>query len=237
MNISSPELQPLPPNNRTAAAVLAIENYIIHHQLAPGDPLPTEHALCEELQVSRSAVREAIGQLQALNVVKVRHGRGTFVGDLSLEPIIKILLLRAQLATESQQTLREVLEVRRIIDRGCAAIIVDALSGRSHSGLRAQVDTMAAHAQRGETFLEADIAFHQGLYRYTPALLTQLASALWEIHMRSLRSLQLPIGDLKATAAAHAHMLDAAEAGDLNGYLTAIDEHYAPLRQALGGAA
>ncbi|MGO1588094.1 FadR/GntR family transcriptional regulator, partial [Corynebacterium casei] len=74
---------PLPPLNRTESAIQAIKSYIVNHNLKPGDPLPSEHQLCQELQVSRSAVREAVGQLQALDIVRVERGKGSFVGDMS----------------------------------------------------------------------------------------------------------------------------------------------------------
>jgi GntR family transcriptional repressor for pyruvate dehydrogenase complex len=47
--------------------------------LEPGDRLPTERVLSEQLEVSRSTVREAVQFLQALGVVEIRHGSGSFV--------------------------------------------------------------------------------------------------------------------------------------------------------------
>ena len=47
--------------------------------LKAGDRLPTERELSERLAVSRSTVREAVQFLQALGVVEIRHGSGSFV--------------------------------------------------------------------------------------------------------------------------------------------------------------
>src|SRR5215213_8514226 len=47
--------------------------------LKPGDQLPSERELSEELKVSRGTVREAVQFLGALGLVEVRHGSGTFV--------------------------------------------------------------------------------------------------------------------------------------------------------------
>jgi DNA-binding FadR family transcriptional regulator len=47
--------------------------------LRPGDKIPTEVALMQQLSVSRSVVREAVSRLQAANVVETRHGIGTFI--------------------------------------------------------------------------------------------------------------------------------------------------------------
>ena len=48
---------------------------------APGERLPTEHELAEELGVGRSTVREAVSRLVALDLIRVVHGRGMYVGE------------------------------------------------------------------------------------------------------------------------------------------------------------
>ena len=54
--------------------------------LQPGDRLPSERALCEQLGVSRATVRRAVEQLSADGLV-VARGRGSFVcGDAVSEP-------------------------------------------------------------------------------------------------------------------------------------------------------
>src|SRR6478609_9297265 len=50
-----------------------IKRYILEERLRPGDPLPTEPALCEALGASRSSVREAVKILNALDIVDVRQ--------------------------------------------------------------------------------------------------------------------------------------------------------------------
>ncbi|MBV8124462.1 MAG: FadR family transcriptional regulator [Burkholderiaceae bacterium] len=47
----------------------------------PGTRLPSERDLAQRLQVSRPAVREAIGALQNEGMVLTRHGSGTYVAE------------------------------------------------------------------------------------------------------------------------------------------------------------
>lgn len=49
--------------------------------LRPGDKLPNEVELSQQLGVSRATLREAIRELAACGVLEVRRGRGTFVSE------------------------------------------------------------------------------------------------------------------------------------------------------------
>ena len=51
-----------------------IKANIIENRLRPGDPLPSESELAQDLAVSRSSVREAVKALEVLGIVEVRHG-------------------------------------------------------------------------------------------------------------------------------------------------------------------
>lgn len=59
-----------------------IEELILSGALKGGARLPAERDLAEQMAVSRPKVREAIKELEARNLVKVRHGDGTFVAPL-----------------------------------------------------------------------------------------------------------------------------------------------------------
>ena len=65
-----------------------IKSLIIKQNLKSGDLMPTENELIEQLGVSRSSLREAIKSLEALHILDIRHGVGTFVSESSLVPIL-----------------------------------------------------------------------------------------------------------------------------------------------------
>ncbi|SEO65056.1 GntR family transcriptional regulator [Actinacidiphila rubida] len=46
---------------------------------APGDPIPSERVLCEQLGVSRPTLRSAVDELVATGLLVREHGRGMFV--------------------------------------------------------------------------------------------------------------------------------------------------------------
>lgn len=66
----------------TDEAILRIKEMITGGQLAPGDRLPPEKELSEQLGLSRSSLREAVKALEVIRVLDVRRGDGTYVTSL-----------------------------------------------------------------------------------------------------------------------------------------------------------
>src|SRR5262245_60542336 len=56
-----------------------LERAILSGDLAPGAALPSEREISAQLGVSRTVVREALGRLSSLGLVKSVHGSGTRV--------------------------------------------------------------------------------------------------------------------------------------------------------------
>src|SRR5688572_16573725 len=64
----------------------SLADLIARGEFAPGQRLPTELELCTRLGVSRTPVRQALGQLVARGLLVRQAGRGTFVADDSSIP-------------------------------------------------------------------------------------------------------------------------------------------------------
>lgn len=237
------------------ATASAIKELMLTRGLQPGDPMPTEAELVAELGVSRSSVREAVRTLVALDILEVRHGTGTFVGQLSLRPLVEGMVFRGVLLPGvDNAVMRQVVEVRTGLDLSLAPQVVARLGGPGGEGadadadgaedLRACVDRMKELAARGQPFAEEDRSFHLLLAeRLGNELYGQLVAAFWDIHMTVGPRLGIVAQrDLDETAAAHERMLEAALAGDLDGYRAAVLAHYEPILRVLssgraGGAA
>ncbi len=221
---------------RAESTMNAIKELIIDQQLRPGDLLPTECKLCEQLGVSRSSVREAIRKLEALNIVSVEHGKGTYVGSLSMEPLVQTLAFRSILQGSGDFSgLRDVVEVRRYLDLGCAEQVVENLRGTTQPHLQELVHQMLVLARQGKAFQEQDVVFHLGLVAgISNVVVKQLIHSLWLVHQAVVPELGLEItARLEDTALAHQAMLDAALAGDLEAYRRAVIVHYEPLEEIL----
>jgi GntR family transcriptional repressor for pyruvate dehydrogenase complex len=114
---------------------------ILSGDLAPGDAVPSERALSEELGVNRHAVREALKRLQQAGLVQITQGGATRVLDWRTSAGLEVLLdLVAQGAEPPAELLRSVLEMR-------ASIGVDAARRcaiRAEPDARAAIDSLAA---------------------------------------------------------------------------------------------
>ncbi len=220
-------------------AAREIKRLILANGLRPGDPLPSESELCDQLGVSRSSVREAIRTLQTLDIVEVQHGRGTFVGAMSLQPLVETLAFRSVISPgDDFRALREVVDVRISLDLNFADRIVDHFEGTHHEMLHMLVGEMVASARRGEPFAAADRQFHALLLSETGCeMVSQLVTAFWDVHTAVLPQLSIPTpADIELTAKAHGDILKAAEAGDAEAYRRSVHEHYAPLLRVLDAA-
>ncbi|MFP3396256.1 FadR/GntR family transcriptional regulator [Brevibacterium sp. H602] len=213
-----------------------IKDLILSDGLRPGDLLPTEGELCTRLGVSRSNVREAIRKLSTLDIVDVRHGHGTYVGEMTLDALVEALVFRGVLSPgDDLDALRDVVEVRKALDHGMSEQIVHVLNGTENSELKDLVDEMTALAADGKTFPQQDRAFHTGLLaKLGNSLVGQLVAAFWDVHTAVLPKLNVAVAsDLEQTARAHGLMLEAAESGDAEAFRAAITAHYEPIMRAL----
>lgn len=92
-----------------------IKEYIKDNQLQPGDRIPTEKELGELFQASRISIRRAIKELINEGVLKIIHGKGTFVNKQRKE----IHLLHLQgfsegLTTENDKITKEIVSLKKI---------------------------------------------------------------------------------------------------------------------------
>ncbi|MFF3482099.1 FadR/GntR family transcriptional regulator [Streptomyces sp. NPDC002701] len=202
---------------------------ILDRGLRAGAPLPTESELMESLGVSRNSVREALKALQALDIVEVRHGYGTYVGQASLTPFADGLTFRT-LARQGDDTgaLAEVLQVREVLEEGLMRRVAGALSDGELDRLEGVVDRMEEAGLAGRPFPELDREFHELLYApLGNALVPQLLGAFWTV-FRRVSGVRGWTDDPapEVTVRRHRDIVVALRAHDVEGAQKAMADHF-----------
>lgn len=157
---------------------------ILDSDLDVGDPMPTELELCARLGVGRNSLREALKVLQALGVVEIRHGFGTFVAETSLQALAGSLAFRGRLALRSRtHNPAELVDVRQALEAGLIGQAMDVMSLDDLADIRRQVERMEHSAHDPVAFASADQEFHRALYRpLGNELLSGLLDVFWSVY-------------------------------------------------------
>lgn len=133
--------------------------------MGAGQRLPSESVLAAQLGVSRTVLREAVGRLEAIGVVRVERGRGMFVGDRSgLNGCVQ--MVRSALAISPRELLT-FLEFRWAIEVHAARRAAETATPEQI----AELGALAARIDEGNhddiEAMRRDLAFHLRLVELT----------------------------------------------------------------------
>jgi GntR family transcriptional repressor for pyruvate dehydrogenase complex len=202
-----------------------ISEEITSGRLSPGDRLPSEVQLVEQLGVSRTVVREAVSRLRNAGLVEPRQGAGVFV----LAPRMKPLDLSAE-AQQTKASVLQVVEVRRAMEGEAAALAATRATPEDIRRIRAALEAIDDDVCAGGDGVDADLAFHQSVVDSTgnPVLAETLRyiGSLMRSGMRVTRANEARRADFTAQVRReHDLMLEAIEGGDAEAARAAARQH------------
>ena len=137
--------------------LLALIDAIRGGLYSPGDLLPRERDLAEQLEVSRTVVRTAIETLRQAGVLSVRRGRSGGAQVLSTTGLVEVL---ARLGGKTISDLRSILEARRMLEISAALLAARRMTADDFAELGAMADELPRLVDEPEAFYEADVKFH-----------------------------------------------------------------------------
>ncbi|MFC9614910.1 FadR/GntR family transcriptional regulator [Streptomyces sp. NPDC056938] len=145
-------------------AINRLKKRIESGEFTPGQRLPPETALANELELSRPSLREAVRALAMAGVLDVRRGDGTFVTDLRPDRLVRAIGSFLDLANDTG--LDEMLECRKVIEPGATALAATRIDAATLDALHQRIERMRT-LHDPEELVREDLAFHADIVAAT----------------------------------------------------------------------
>ena len=158
------EFRPIRTQKIYEVIIEQIKTLISKGKLRPGDRLMSERELAEKMQVGRSAVREAFRALEAMRIIEIKPGEGTYIREANTDYIIESLTLL--LGSEDQST-RELMELRKILEEECAYLAATRRTEGDLKAMRMYLAELDTASSLGRIGYDSDLAFHYSIYKAT----------------------------------------------------------------------
>jgi GntR family transcriptional repressor for pyruvate dehydrogenase complex len=205
------------------AVQLQLKTLIRNGQLKPDEKLPTEDELRNQLNVSRTAVREAIRSLAGEGLLEVRRGQGTFVSALDPSTAInrEVLLLLL-----SPRNIEEIQEARRILEPEILTHFVKNASKESFEELEEILNVTEEFAKAGQSVFELSWKFHRKIANFAgQSVLAVILDVIYEMIRVTERPIFEEYFDPYADVEGHRYLLNILRERDATLARKAILEH------------
>lgn len=133
-------------------------------KLKVGDSIPKEIELAEALGVSRTVIREALMRLRMMGVIESKKKKGAVITSPDVFGIIAKSMNPYIL---TQETLKDIFELRLVLEIGMADFIFQRIRPEDIANLREIVSNEPPTPQYHLFNIEHEIAFHGKLYEIT----------------------------------------------------------------------
>jgi len=209
-------------SDRVYESILAM---IASGEAPVGTKLPTEQALCSQLEVSRPVLRQALKQLREDGVIVSRQGSGSFVqrrpegAVLDFAPVGSI--------ADIQRTF----EFRAAIEGEAAFLAAQRRTDADITTMRVLLGELDRCIQAGELGVDADEDFHEaicvssGNQYFTAARTSMKTNILTGLNLTRSLSLTKPQERLELVQGEHYKIFEAIENRDAEAARAAMREH------------
>ncbi len=208
--------------DRVSEIAQQLEQAILSGELAPGDILPSEREISARQGVSRSVVREALGRLASLGLVRSVHGSGTRVeapnGRQVTDGYRRLLGL-------PNYPLEHLAAVRLPLETTIASLAATKRTQEHLDRLRETQEALGEPGRPLEDHIKADLEFHATLADATGNRLFHLVLVPMQEMMIESRRRTLGRYGSELAHRHHARILEAVIAGDAEAAAQAMREH------------
>jgi GntR family transcriptional repressor for pyruvate dehydrogenase complex len=196
--------------------IQTFEHALVQGELNPGQRLPSESELTEQLGVGRTALREAMKMLEALGVVRIQQGDGTYIADSPsptlLNPLIFAILLEAETGIEF-------LELRLLVQAGYCQLAARKASTEDWEQIEEAAQAWEACARQPDRdvdrLTQLDLDFHFAILEATHnPLVIRIGRTIEELFLTWIHTTLSKIEGLEWGIEGHRNILQALREGD-----------------------
>ena len=209
--------------------VEVIYDQITKGELKPGDRLPTELDLSEQLGVARTTVREAFSQLMGLGLIE-RSEYGMFIPK---EPTTSIQSRLTPLLLKDWET-KKLYESRRVIEGELAVLAAAKATAKDFEQLKKINAQMLTEHDTEMSYFEKDAAFHDTVAQLADnEILYTMRSIITNLFNKYEKSV-MELEDIKkATHQWHADLIEAMEQQNISRVRQIVNESLDASEKAL----
>lgn len=194
----------------------------LESRFLPGEQLPNENELAEQLQVSRTTLREALRILVAHGVIEIKRGRGTFVRkDFQLNEATSLTSL-----VDEQINMKDLYEMRLIFEPEAAYYATLRATDQEIERIIAYGKLIEQKIKNNEDRTEAEQNFHKAIANATHnKFMDRLMPVIFQGINQGVKLSRLKKSVLEHTIRDHQLIMDFMRARNAEGAKSAMKIH------------
>jgi len=216
-------LEPIRKSRLYEDIVKQLIELINNGSLKPGDRLPPERELAVELNVSRTAIREALRAMELMGFIESKVGGGTFIRQITLDNVIDPFTV---LLSQDKDVVLELIEVRQLLETEIARLAARRINENKLADLQNAVDLMSREIKNGGIGIAGDNAFHDAMAKAAEnTSMAKILNMCGDLLSYSRQAtLEIP-GQPEKSLADHKEILDAISQRDEKAAAKLMREH------------
>lgn len=133
-------------------------------ELRVGDRLPPISELAKSLNVGQGSIREALRQMETLGLIRIEHGRGTFVEKVDIGSAVQEL---RTFLTLRKPDILHLMEARKTLENAIVKLTTERASKEEIAELGKIVKGMKSKIGSPDEFIQSDFNFHMRLAEFS----------------------------------------------------------------------
>jgi len=216
-------------------AVEQIQSLILRNRYKPGDRLPPERNLAQQLNISRPSLREALRILSVMGLIQINVGNGIYVKEVSFLPYVESvnLSISSRLQMERDSFIK-LWQVRKILEVAMVELLGRRVTEPLLKSLWHCIEEMKKNIDDQDSFISSGIRFHRLI---AEAGQNEILILLWDTLVELIRKSHDKIYRIarspKRSLLAHRRIYFALKKRNVRKAVEAMRKHMAEEEQAL----